>query len=598
MKVLLADDDPIPRRMVESLLRRRGYEVVVAGNGAEAWQILQAEDSPKLAILDWLMPEMDGVEVCRRVRERTNIPYVYILVLTGKDRTEDLIEAMEAGADDYLTKPFHPHELQARLRAGRRVLELESALRASLGELEQARKREGDIGSRIQQTLLLGQPPRDLPAMRVAALTIPSQQIDGDFYDFFTHNDHCLDVVVGDVMGKGIPAALLSAAIKTHFLRALSHLLFVSEQGKLPEPEDIVAAVHADVTGQFIGLEFFATLCYARFDLERRQITFVDCGHTKTIHYRQKTGECETLQGENMPLGVSEKETYQQVSRPFEPGDVFFFYSDGVTETRNESGRLFGVGRLKDIVQVYNDLDPEALIGRVRREVVAFSEEETFADDLTCVAVRIEGTADTGSLPTQSALRTPRLSPRMRGEEGGAPSAIHNSSSTVSPLVHAELAVSSDLAELAPIRAFVRGFCQGIEAGRRATRQGRIEPPAGQVESPLLDEDGVIQLELAVNEAASNIMRHAHRGRAGENIQIEADAFGDRIAVRLYYQGEAFDPGTVQPPVFDGSREGGFGVYIITQSVDEVHYSRDPLGRNCIALVKSRKEGERHGVEC
>src|SRR5262249_58029311 len=128
------------------------------------------------------------------------------------------------------------------------------------------RQREVEVGAKIQQTLLLGQPPRDLPGVRVAALTVPSQQIDGDFYDFYKHSDYCLDVIVGDVMGKGVPAALLGAAIKSHFLRALSHLISFLDRSQLPEPEEVVRLVHADVTKEFIGLEFFATLCYARFD--------------------------------------------------------------------------------------------------------------------------------------------------------------------------------------------------------------------------------------------------------------------------------------------------------------------------------------------
>src|SRR5262249_39811908 len=147
-----------------------------------------------------------------------------------------------------------------------------------------------------------------LPGVRVAALTIPSQQIDGDFYDFFQHSEQCLDVVVGDVMGKGVPAALLGAAIKSHLLRALSHLIISSKQGKLPDPEEIVTSVHAEVTKQFINLESFTTLCYMRFDLARRRVDFIDCGHTKTVHFRRRTGACETLQGENMPLGFSERE--------------------------------------------------------------------------------------------------------------------------------------------------------------------------------------------------------------------------------------------------------------------------------------------------
>ena len=134
-------------------------------------------------------------------------------------------------------------------------------------ELARAREQEAEIGFRIQQTLLLEQPPQDLPGVRAAALTIPSQRIDGDFYDFFNHRDRCLDVIVGDVMGKGIPAALLGAATKSHFLQALSRLISLSEPGTLPEPKDIVTLAHSEVARQLIELESFVTVCYARLDL-------------------------------------------------------------------------------------------------------------------------------------------------------------------------------------------------------------------------------------------------------------------------------------------------------------------------------------------
>ena len=392
MKVLIAEDEAMSRRLLQTYLERWGHEVVAAQDGAEAWNLFAAGEF-SIVISDWIMPEMDGVELIHRIRACQRPAYVYAILVTSKSQKEDIVEGMEAGADDFVTKPFDRDELRVRLRAGQRVIELETALRASLEELAQARQREAETGAKIQQTLLLGQPPRDLPGARVAALTIPSQQIDGDFYDFFRHSDHCLDVVVGDVMGKGVPAALLGAAIKSYFLRALSQLIASLDQKKLPEPEEIVTAVHTDVTRQFIGLESFVTLCYARFDLESHQVAFVDCGHTKTVHFQCRQGICETLRGENIPLGFSEQEIYQQVAVPVEAGDMFFFYSDGVTEAKNETGEFFGEDRLIELIRAHGGLEPEALIDKVRSAVVAFARTEAFADDVTCVAVKIADTS-------------------------------------------------------------------------------------------------------------------------------------------------------------------------------------------------------------
>jgi len=131
MRILIAEDDPSFRRLLEDKLKMWGYDVVVAENGDAALQILQSEDSPRIAILDWMMPGKDGVEVCREVREMRAEPYVYLILLTSQQRDEDLVIGMEAGADDYITKPFKHHELRLRLRAGRRIVELQSELTAS-----------------------------------------------------------------------------------------------------------------------------------------------------------------------------------------------------------------------------------------------------------------------------------------------------------------------------------------------------------------------------------------------------------------------------------------------------------------------------------
>ena len=136
MRALIADDDSVVRWLLQSLLRKWGYEVVVAQDGTEAWQALQAEHSPRLALLDWMMPGMDGVEVCREARKRVAQPYVYILLLTSKDNKRDVIDGLESGADDYLTKPFHPEELQARIRVGKRILDLEDNLVAAREALQ------------------------------------------------------------------------------------------------------------------------------------------------------------------------------------------------------------------------------------------------------------------------------------------------------------------------------------------------------------------------------------------------------------------------------------------------------------------------------
>ena len=129
MRVLIADDDPAALLLLESVLGDWGYEVLTSRDGAEAWDVLRRADPPPLAIIDWMMPGLDGIDVCRKVRQEGEESYVYLILLTAKARMQDIVQGMEAGADDYVSKPFEEQELRVRLRAGRRIVELHEELR-------------------------------------------------------------------------------------------------------------------------------------------------------------------------------------------------------------------------------------------------------------------------------------------------------------------------------------------------------------------------------------------------------------------------------------------------------------------------------------
>jgi phosphoserine phosphatase RsbU/P len=408
---------------------------------------------------------------------------------------------------------------------------------AATAELERARERELDIGYRIQQTLLLDPPPVDVPGLRVAALSVPTERIDGDFYIFIKHREGNLDVIVGDVMGKGTPAALLGAATKAYFLKSLSYLMALSPSGSLPEPREIVMLAHAQIVRKLIDLESFVTLCYARLNATEHRLDMVDCGHTGIIHLHAGTGRIDVLHGNNLPLGVREGEIYEQRSVQCLPGDLLLLFSDGVTEARNQLGEPFGTDRLEECVSSNGDLDPAALVAVIRKAVRDFTGTDRLRDDLTSVAVRME--------------------------------------EVEIPLAHDEIEIRSDLRQLRRVREFVRSFCAGL-------------PPS------MLERTETDALVLAVNEAASNIMKHAYRGRSDQRIDLEGQAFRSRVVIVLHHFGEPFEPASVPAVELNGLRESGLGLPMLTRCVDEVQYFRDERGRNCVALKKfCRSSAER-----
>jgi DNA-binding response OmpR family regulator len=137
-RILIAEDHYVSRHLLERNLTNWGFQVVTAEDGEAAVRILESEDAPPLAIVDWMMPRMDGLEVCRRVRALKDRPYIYLVLLTAKSHKEEIATGLEAGADDYVIKPFDPDELRARLKVGQRVVELERTLARKIDDLQQA----------------------------------------------------------------------------------------------------------------------------------------------------------------------------------------------------------------------------------------------------------------------------------------------------------------------------------------------------------------------------------------------------------------------------------------------------------------------------
>ena len=141
MKILIAEDDAVTRRILQATLERLGWEVITASDGTAAWQALEApggKNAPEVILLDWMMPGMDGIEICRKLRSTPGFEFTYVILLTSRSDKEDLAMGLTAGANDYIAKPFHPIELESRVRVGQRMVKLQRSLAARVTQLEEA----------------------------------------------------------------------------------------------------------------------------------------------------------------------------------------------------------------------------------------------------------------------------------------------------------------------------------------------------------------------------------------------------------------------------------------------------------------------------
>lgn len=384
------------------------------------------------------------------------------------------------------------------------------------------------VEARIEETLLRGRPPTGLRGVEIAVLNAPTEHMDGDFTDFVRINDRCFDVIVGDVMGKGILAALVSAGAKSHFLRAFSTLL--AEDRAIPAPAALVGAVHNAITRQLIDLDCFLTLCYARFDLDAGTVTFVDCGHTKTVRYRGAEDAWTLLEGDNVPVGFLEMESYEERVVDLRPGDTFFFYSDGLTESRDATGSLFGVERLAEAIGLYGALDSEELAERVLETVRDYAGQSSNGDDKTCVVVKVEE-------PPEERVPAARF------------------------------AIAGDMAELNRARAFLRAFLD-----THALLLGGAEEYSRVI--------------LAYVEAVSNVIRHAFPAGTTGTITIELRAARNRLHISLSHDGVPFRPRATPLPDPGAKNEGGYGLYIMHRCFDRVGYRTSSSGPRGLVLVK------------
>lgn len=401
MKILVADDDPVSRRLLKHVLEKQKYEVIVVDDGLAAWDVLTSDPSLSLAIIDWMMPGLEGVELVRRIRSSEFDNYVYTILLTAKTDMQDIVYGLDAGADDYLTKPFNRRELRARLRAGERILKLERNLaeknklleytNKELSHANHLMKQDLEAAGEIQKTLLPNEVPR-IPGINIEWLFRPSRELAGDIFNIFKLDEKHYGLYLLDVSGHGVSAALLAVTL-SKILSPLNDDSSIvrrktsKSEYELVPPAEVAAQLNRRFAVNAESGQYF-TCVYGLLDIENRLLTFISAGHPDTIIVSQ--GDVVSLKNTGPPIGISPDAVYLEKSITLKDGDRLFIHSDGINEAlkRGEGEEQFGQERLtKSLVDTQNESLRNSIDGMFE-QVQAWT-ETTQHDDISLLAIEI-----------------------------------------------------------------------------------------------------------------------------------------------------------------------------------------------------------------
>jgi sigma-B regulation protein RsbU (phosphoserine phosphatase) len=363
-RIVVIEDDPAIRRGLADSLRKQSYDVLTASDGEHGYRLVR-ENPPDLVILDLMLPGMSGYDVCREIRGHGLA--TPILMLTAQSHETDRIQGFDAGADDYVTKPFSIRELIGRVGA---------ILRRSEGRSDLANQKELDDARRIQQRLMPEEIPQ-IPGLQIAGTWCPARIVAGDYFDVLKLDDETVAVCIADVCGKGMPAAMLmsnlQAAVKTCASRGMS-------------PRELCERVNRVMCGN-IAAQGFITFFYAQ--ITRDRLVYCNAGHNPPITVGAVYDRARRLSTGGGVLGVFTDWRYEEEEIPLTSGDRLLLYTDGITESHNSDGEEFGENHLADLMQQLKDKSAAALTEAVIRAANDFSNGH-FDDDLTVVALSVD----------------------------------------------------------------------------------------------------------------------------------------------------------------------------------------------------------------
>ena len=527
--ILIVDDDLKEQAVLARLMREENYHVLGASFSEEALDLLK-RNTVSILIAFHKTGGTSGVQVLAKAKEL--YPAVERILIVDKPLDDPLLELIRPA--QIVKKPVDAKSFLHLIHDRFKVFQLRyehyllssqlSRHDALLKDAKDLISRELFLGKEIHRHLLLDVAPTDFPGVSLAVASSPSSALDGDFVSFFRPSQHLLDFAMGDVMGKGLSSAMIGTAVKGEIAKYANpyeerSLLFDHHHfwhDNIPSIKEIVQKVHRSYVDQLMKLEYFVSLFYGRFDLDKRVLTFIDCGFTKPLYYRKTTKKAVFIRAGNFPIGTVQRHEYFPFDVHFDAGDFFILYSDGIIGAASSSGELFGEKRLGQIVEHHASLPPNQLAEKVKQSVIAFTGKEILEDDFTLLVAQID-----------------KLVP------------IEPSHSGVGKF-------NSLLNQLEAVRKFTKELC--------SRSPGNVERLCAE-------------MQLAVDEVFTNIVLHGYENKPGGPISISRVYLPDEVVIEIADQGRSFNPFEIAPINLFGDQDHGYGWHLIRQISDRVVYT-------------------------
>lgn len=373
-QILVIDDDTAVQELLRRTLKKQGYEVTVASNGEDG--VAQAQKlRPALIICDWIMPRLTGIDVCRRVKADPDLSTTQFFLLTSLGSIADRVKGLDAGADDFISKPIELNELQARVRAGLRLHQLSRDLKIAKQSLE------AELAEAAEYVQSLLPEPMTEP-VSIEAKFIPSRQLGGDCFDYNWLDADYLAIYLLDVAGHGLRAALPSVAVLNLLRsRALPNIDYY-------KPSDVLRALNTTFQMSYQNDKYF-TIWYGVYNRISRQLVYASAGHPPAVLISQSpasTAKIQRLKTPGMPVGMFPDAPYVDNCCDVEDLSTLYIFSDGVYEIHQPDGNIWGLDPFVDLLAAYNGATADQL-ELVLNYIQTLNAKAVFDDDWSLLKV-------------------------------------------------------------------------------------------------------------------------------------------------------------------------------------------------------------------